>query len=103
MRRIIPNALWRIVRNPLMILIGFMAVVSVLLRLGPAIDGIIALLLWAAMIMLSVVVLVRMFRSGFAESAVYGQGALLKGRWRLWVLDEPDPEEGQTTPGKGRM
>jgi len=96
MRQINGNAPWRIVRNPLIILGGFIGIVYVLLRLGPAIDGTVALLLWSASIALSVVILIRRFQSGRGESAVYGQGALLEGRWRRWVLDEPDPEQDQT-------
>ncbi len=100
MRQINGNVSWRIVRNPLIILGGFIGIVYMLLRLGPAIDGVVALLLWSAMIVLSVVVLVRVFKSGSGESAFYGQGDLLKGRWRRWVLDEPDPEQDQTPDRK---
>ncbi len=69
MRQINGNVSWRIVRNPLIILGGFIGIVYMLLRLGPAIDGVVALLLWSMMIVLSVVVLVRVFKSGSGESA----------------------------------
>jgi hypothetical protein len=83
----------------LLIFIGFLLVFGILVELDKG-SGIInyalRVLLWAFLLIGSVVILIRMWRTRgrpaeFWNSAHGGQIAILPPKWRRWVLGEDDP------------
>jgi hypothetical protein len=55
-----------------------------------SLDTALVFLFWAALIVLSVAGLVRVFRG---KAMGYGQTALLPKSWLRWILDEKDPTQ----------
>ena len=86
----------------LLTFIGFLLVFGILVELDKG-SGIISnalrALLWALLLIGSVVILIRMWRTRgspkFWNSAHGGQIAVLPPKWRRWVLGEDDPRSGK--------
>jgi hypothetical protein len=52
-------------------------------------DTIVVVVLWAALILLSIISLVQKFRG---TGAGYGQLSVIPKSWQRWIFDEGEPE-----------
>lgn len=87
----------------LLTFIGFLLISGILAELDKGsgiINNALRVLLWAFLLIGSVGILIRMWRTrgspdGFWKSAHGGQIAILPPRWRRWLLGEDDPRSGK--------
>jgi tRNA U34 5-carboxymethylaminomethyl modifying enzyme MnmG/GidA len=80
----------KLLHNPYVVLASFIAASVLLMQAGPIADAAIVVVAWSVILIGSIVVGFRMFRSGRSGHVGYGQLALMSDRVRRWVLDERD-------------
>ncbi len=81
----------RLHRNPFVVAGVFVGVFLALLEAGSTGDFVLGTAILLAVVLMSIVVVVRAFRRKDGRQSGFGQDAAMPDSIRRWVLDEPDP------------
>jgi hypothetical protein len=70
-------------------LLAFLLVLTIVVGSGAIwLDKSLAILMWGALLVGSIVIIVKSIRRG--QTGIYGQLSALPRSWQRWILDEPE-------------